>query len=109
MADIKEIIKNFISFDVENDFYKNELKNQVVQDFKKILFEDETRVRKFLVKFFEQASELAEEFDLVSDGKEEFKGEEEPEVKEESEEVESEEEEEMKENFLIKVANDYLI
>jgi len=74
MANIKEVITDLISYDVQKDYYKNDEKNKVVDNFKKILFEDDVRVRKFLEKWFKETAKMAKEFNLVDTGKEEVGG-----------------------------------
>lgn len=74
MANIKEVITDLISYDIQKDYYKSDEKNKAVDNFKKILFEDDARVRKFLEKWFVETAKLAKEFNLVDTGKEEVGG-----------------------------------
>jgi hypothetical protein len=82
--EIKRAITDFTNFDVENDYYQVEDKEELVRLFKKILFEDDTTVRQFLKAFFQSTKELADEYSLL-EGDEEAQ--EEP-VEEPSEETE---------------------
>lgn len=64
--EINEIIKNFVNFDIENNYYQKEDKEELVRQFKKIIYEDETNIRQFLKAFFEAAKKLASEYSLVA-------------------------------------------
>jgi hypothetical protein len=64
--DIKEVIKDFVSFDIENNYYQTEEKDDMVRNFKKIVYEDEKTVREFLKEFFMKTKELATECDLIA-------------------------------------------
>jgi len=66
MEDIKKTIKDFVSFDVANNYYDKEEKNSLVEKFKEILFEDDVTVRKFLEKFFISTKDIASNFDLIA-------------------------------------------
>ena len=66
MADIKDVIRDFVNFDVENNYYQEDQKDELVRMFKEILFEDETTVRQFLKSFMENAKSLASQYSLVA-------------------------------------------
>jgi len=65
--EIKEVIRDFVKFDVEQDFYKQDKKDELVKLFKKILNEDDTRIRDFLKKFFESTKILARDFSIIAE------------------------------------------
>lgn len=119
MANIKETITNFVSYDILKDYYKNDEKNKLVEDFKKILFEDDVRVRKFLEKWFVETAKMAKEFNLVDTGKEEVGGKEEdkntqeemadPEVRTTEPIQEPSSQEIAVESFMVIQANNYLM
>jgi len=91
---IKKIIRDFVSFDIQNNYYQKEMKEDLVRMFKKILFEDDTTIRKFLQEFFKNTKELADEFSLISSDEEALTDEDledEPE-EEKTDETETEEE-----------------
>ena len=46
--EIKKVIRDFVKFNIENDYYQKEDKEDLVVSFKKILFEDDVVVRKFI-------------------------------------------------------------
>jgi hypothetical protein len=64
--EIKDVIRDFISFDIENNYYQKEDKEELVRNFKKIVYEDDTTVRQFLKAFFESTKKLANEYSLVA-------------------------------------------
>jgi hypothetical protein len=64
--DINEIIKDFVNFDIEKNYYQKEDKEELVRQFKKIVYEDETNIRQFLKTFFESAKKIASEYSLVA-------------------------------------------
>ena len=64
--EIKDIIRDFVNFDVEKNYYQKEDKEELVRDFKKILYEDDVTVRKFLKSFFILTKKLANEYSLVA-------------------------------------------
>lgn len=66
MPDIKKVITDFVSFDVANDYYDEEKKEELTEMLKEILFEDDIIVRKFLEKFFNSAEESAKSFGLIA-------------------------------------------
>jgi hypothetical protein len=74
---IKDTIKEFVNFDIENDYYQKEQKEELVRQFKKIVYEDDKTVRQFLKSFFKSTKELAMEYSLISneDEVEEFSNE----------------------------------
>ena len=93
--DIKKKVSELVSFDIAENYYDEDMKNELVDAFKEILFMDDETVRQFLEKFFVSAKEAAAEFDLISSGEEDFedeKGEEETEEPGEESEGEPEEE-----------------
>lgn len=65
--DIKETIRDFVKFDIENDYYKEDEKKDLVKMFEEILFEDDTTVRQFLKSVFSSVKDLANDFSLVAD------------------------------------------
>jgi len=87
--DIKKVIKDFVTFDIENNYYQNEDKDEMVRNFKKIVYEDDQTIRQFLQEFFTNTKELAQQYDLVDkEGEaEETKPEDETETTEEPEET----------------------
>lgn len=64
--EINDIIRYFVNFDIEKNYYQKEDKEELVRQFKKIVYEDETNVRQFLKAFFESAKKLASEYSLVT-------------------------------------------
>jgi len=70
MSEIKEIIKDFVNFDIEKNYYQKEDKEELVRRFKKIVYEDETTIRKFLKALFEASKKLASEYSLITADKE---------------------------------------
>jgi hypothetical protein len=50
--EIKEVIKNFVDFDIENNYYQKEQKEEMLRNFKKIVYEDDVTIRQFLKAFF---------------------------------------------------------
>jgi len=93
--DIKEVIRDFVNFDIENNYYQKEDKEELVRQFKQILYEDDVTVRQFLKSFFESTKNLAEQYSLIA-GEGEVVEEpiEEPEEPEELEDAEEPEDEE---------------
>jgi hypothetical protein len=67
---IKDQIKKFVNFDVENDYYKEEDKDEIAKIFKEILYEDDVTVRKFLKSFFQSTKELANQYSLIGSDEE---------------------------------------
>ena len=63
--DIKKVIKDFVTFDIENNYYQNEDKDEMVRNFKKIVYEDDQTIRQFLQEFFTNTKELAQQYDLI--------------------------------------------
>lgn len=66
MAEIKETIRDFLDFDIENEYYDNAKKEELVKMFKEILFEDDTTVRQFLKALFETTGTIAQQYSLVA-------------------------------------------
>jgi len=64
--EINDIISKFVNFDIEKNYYQKEDKEELVRQFKQIVYEDETTVRKFLKAMFESAKKLASEYSLVA-------------------------------------------
>lgn len=112
--DIKDTIRDFVNFDVEKNYYQKEDKEELVRQFKKILYEDDITVRKFLKSFFEETKKIAEEYSLIAkeENVEEIPVEEptETETEEEpsEENLENTEEEKTQESFFVKVASNIL-
>jgi hypothetical protein len=88
--EIKEVIRDFVSFDIEKNFYQKEDKEELVRKFKQIIFEDDVTVRKFLKSFFDSTKKLADQYSLIA--KEGETTEEELDDKEENEQGEPTEE-----------------
>jgi len=63
---IKDVIRDFVNFDVENDYYQDENKEEIVRMFKQIMYEDDVTVRKFLKSFFKNTKDLAKQYSLVA-------------------------------------------
>ena len=59
---IDQTITDFVSYDVVNDYYDEEQKNELVKMFEEIINEDEVTVRKFLERFFDSSKDIAKEF-----------------------------------------------
>jgi len=98
LDDVKEYIKDIVSFDVDEDYYKDEEKlEKVVENYKEIYFFDDPTLRKFLKKLLEATEELAGEYNLLPEEQEEEEGEEEEKEEEEEEETEEETAEETEE------------
>ena len=102
--EIKQVIKNFVNFDIENDYYQKEDKEELVRLFKKILYEDDVTIRKFLQAFFNQTKKLAGEYSLLAKEQdvEEVPSEIEEPIEEVPEEVEEPKEPETQEESLRK-------
>lgn len=64
--EIKDIIRDFTGFNVENDYYQKEKKEELVRQFKKIIYEDDNTVRQFLKAFFESSKKIAGEYSLIA-------------------------------------------
>ena len=111
MSNIEQKITDFVSWDVENDYYNEEKKEKLAGLLKDILSEDEVTVRKFLEKFFSDAEVAAKEFGLlvkIGDA-EETDTDETDEVPDETDEVPDEEKtNENFRNLYIKCAAEYL-
>jgi len=80
--EIKAAIRDFVNFDVENNYYQDEDKEENVRLFKKILYEDDVTVRQFLKAFYESSKDLAKEYSLIAK-----EGEAEEELEDEPEEI----------------------
>ena len=65
-TEINDIIRDFVNFDIEKNYYQKEDKEELVRQFKQIVYEDEISVRKFLKAMFESAKKLASEYSLVA-------------------------------------------
>ncbi|MFW6282042.1 MAG: hypothetical protein ACOC1O_04540 [bacterium] len=63
--EIKNIIRDFVKFDIENNYYDEEQKKELVEQFEKILFEDDVTVRKFLKSLFMSTKDLADQYSLI--------------------------------------------
>jgi outer membrane biosynthesis protein TonB len=91
------ILKKITSFNVINNYYQQDEKEEIAREFKKLLFIDEPTVRKFLDQLLSSnMRELAREFDLVGTDVEVNKAQEETTPEEEEVEKGKSEEEEQK-------------
>jgi hypothetical protein len=63
---IKNVIRDFFNFDIENDYYKEEDKDNLVKMFKEMLEEDDTTVRQFLKSLFDSGKDLANQYSLIA-------------------------------------------
>jgi hypothetical protein len=90
MKEIKDTIRDFVNFDINGNYYNKDAKEDIVRYFKKIIFEDEATVRKFLESFFDQTKKLADEFGLIAKD-EDVKKEDSDEEEEDKEELPTEE------------------
>jgi len=90
------LLKKITEFNVANNYYQKEEKEEIARDLKKLLFVDDPTVRKFLEKWLSSTKEIAFEYDLMGTKPEVEEHEEETE-EEETEEKEEDEEEEQKE------------
>ncbi len=88
--DIKEIIKDFVSFNMEHNYYEDEEKALLPKYLNEILFEDDENVRKFLTALLENAKTLADEHGLLPEDDESVKDDDEETEGEETEGEESE-------------------
>ena len=68
--DIREIIRDFVSFNIEENYYQDDNKAKLPSHLNEILFEDDEVVRSFLQKFFEQTRLLAKEYGLLPESEE---------------------------------------
>jgi len=75
--EIGEILKKLTSFNVKDNYYKDEEKKELVKMFEELLFVDERNVRDFLETFFEQTKALASASGLLPDEEEEYEDDEE--------------------------------
>ncbi|MEM4261314.1 MAG: hypothetical protein QXG00_08775 [Candidatus Woesearchaeota archaeon] len=91
------IIKKIVDFNITNDYYVKDKKDELAREFKKLLYVDDQTVRRFLEKWFSITKTVASEFDLLGTSTEVEKAEEEKTSEEETEEKEETEEEEEKE------------
>jgi len=64
--DINRIITDFVNYDIENDYYQEDDKDELVRDFKKILYHDDPTVRQWLKAVFNSSQMLADEYDLIA-------------------------------------------
>lgn len=65
--EISKVIRDFVNFDIVNNYYNKEEKEELVRQFKKIIYEDDVTIRKFLESFFEKTKQLADEYSLIGD------------------------------------------
>lgn len=91
------LLKKITDFNVANDYYQKEEKEEIARDFKKLIFVDDPTVRKFLEKWINKTKEVAFEYDLMGSKTEVDKDEEEETAEEETAEKEEAEDEEGKE------------
>lgn len=64
--EIKETIRDFVNFDIENDYYKDDEKVELAKKFKDILFHDDTTVRQFLKSILSNFRDVAMDYSLVA-------------------------------------------
>lgn len=64
--EIKETIRDFVNFDIENDYYKDDEKVELAKKFKDILFHDDATVRQFLKTILSDFRETARNFSLIA-------------------------------------------
>jgi len=64
--EIKETIRDFVNFDIENDYYKDDEKVELAKKFKDILFYDDATVRQFLKSLLSNFREVARDYYLVA-------------------------------------------
>jgi len=62
---IKRKIKEILSFNVEEDYYKEENKDKVIELLRDVFFDDDVVVRNFLEKLFANMETTARELELV--------------------------------------------
>jgi len=107
---IKEVIRDFVGFDIENDYYQKEKKEELVRQFKQIVYEDDATVRQFLKSFFNSTKSLAEQYSLIEGEGEAIEEPNEMSVEEPPEEPEEAEEtaEESVKNFYRSTASNLL-
>jgi outer membrane biosynthesis protein TonB len=96
-SEARIIIKKLVEFNVANNYYQQEEKNEIAREFKKLLFVDDPVVRKFLEKLLVSIKSVAQEFDLLGSEVEVDQAEEEKPKEEEVAEKEQTEEEQAKE------------
>lgn len=92
-----EILKKITDFDVKNNYYKDEQKDEIIDLFKELFFIDEPSVRKFLEDFINQTKSLADKHGLLSDEEEKYKDKDEEGEESGEEKSEEDAEEEVKE------------
>jgi len=63
---IKETIRDFVKFNVEEDFYDEPLKAELVKQFKEILFDEDPVVRNFLDTLFTNIKKIADHYELIA-------------------------------------------
>lgn len=64
--EVKDVIRDFVNFDIEKNYYQKADKEEIVANFKEILFADDTTVRQFLKSLFEDAKKLADKYSLIA-------------------------------------------
>lgn len=95
LENIKSRIKQFVSFNIETDYYDDEGKEQLALIFRDILFEDDTVVRNLLERVFSDFQTHARDLELIGLPKDVEVDDDEEEEVETDEEVEDEDEEEV--------------
>ena len=91
------LLKKITDFNVSNNYYQKEIKDEVARDVKKLLFIDDPTIRQFLVKWLLVTKDVAREFDLMGTNIEVNKDEEETSTEEKGEEKDETEEEDASE------------
>lgn len=104
---IKQSIRDFVNFNVADNYYDDDRKEELVEQFKEILFEDNVVVRKFLKEFFDSTKQLADHYGLIAKIGD-VEDEEEPEDDMEDEEMVDEPIEEPEEEKTIEPVDDEL-
>lgn len=96
-SDARILIKRISDFNIANNYYQKDLKDEIARDFKKLLEIDDPTTRKFLERWLNIVTkEVARDFDLLGTEVEVDKAEEEKTTEEEGAEKDATEEEEAK-------------
>lgn len=90
------LIKKITEFNVSNNYYQKEQKEQIARDFRKLLFVDDITVRHFLEKWIDVTKQVARDYDLLGTDIEVDKAKEEQNPEEQDEEKDQTEEEQQK-------------
>ena len=79
------LLKKITDFNINNEYYVKEKKEEMARDIKNLLFIDDPTVRRFLEKLLTKIKEVAFEFDLMGTEQEVDKAEDEKTTEEEFE------------------------